>query len=229
MAKRVKDLTGQRFGRLEVIAYAGNDKRGKSMWLCRCTGEDCGGRQVTVLGYSLRGGDTNSCGCLKRGQSAQMVRAMNTKHGLCGHPLYGVWRGMIARCTNPRHKYYANYGGRGIAVCPAWLGSEAGLAQFIADMAPAHEPGLQLDRIDNDGPYSPSNCRWVTKSENNRNTRRNRVIGYAGQSRCISEWTEALGLGPAAISNRLNRGWPVARALTEGVAPERLTELGLAK
>lgn len=227
IAKQVKNLTGQRFGRLEVIAYAGNDKRSNSMWVCRCTGEDCGGRQVTVLGYSLRVGDTNSCGCLKREQAAERARAKNTTHGLRSHPLYDVWYSMIARCTNPRKRYYADYGGRGITVCPAWLGSESGLAQFIADMSPGYEPGLQLDRRDNDGPYSPSNCRWVTASQNNRNTRRNRIIEYAGQSRDLAEWTELLGLARTTIHNRLNRGWPVARALTEGIDPERLAELGL--
>jgi hypothetical protein len=225
--KQVKNLTGQHFGRLEVIAYAGNNKRGKGMWVCICAGEDCGRRQVTIPGDNLRSGDTGSCGCLKRERAVENARVLNTRHGLSGHPLYHVWTSMITRCVNPRHKYYANYGGRGIAVCPAWLGSEAGLAQFIADMGPSHEPGLQLDRIDNDGPYSPSNCRWVTKSENNRNTRANRIIEYAGQSRSMADWMEVLGLSRNSIRGRLDRGWTVERALTHGVAPERLAELGL--
>jgi hypothetical protein len=223
----VKNLTGQRFGRLEVIAYAGRDKRGKSMWICMCAGAACEGRQVTVPSDSLRRGDTGSCGCLRRERSVEKARVLNFKHGMSSHPLYDVWRSMIARCTNPRKRYYSDYGGRGITVCPAWLGSESGFAQFIADMGPGYEPGLQLDRRDNDGPYSPSNCRWVTRKENSRNTRSNRIIEHAGQSRCLSEWAEALGLGHTAIYRRLNRGWPVARALTEGVAPERLAELGL--
>lgn len=215
---RVKNLTGQRFGRLEVIAYAGIDKRGQATWLCRCTGADCDSRQTTVVGAQLRIGHTKSCGCLRREASL--------KHGLSGHPLYNVWYQMVARCTNPRDKGYAEYGGRGITVCDAWLQS---CEVFYREMSPGYAPGLQMDRRDNDGPYSLSNCRWVTPSHNNRNRRSTRVVEFAGQSRCVTEWAELLNLTRHALSARLNGGWTIERALTQGVDPERLAELGLAQ
>lgn len=223
---RVKKLTGQQFGRLEVIAYAGVDKHGNTMWLCQCTGPGCEGKQVTARGANLKNGHTASCGCLNREQS---TRRRKRTHGLGGHRLYKVWHSMISRCMNPQSKDYARYGGRGITVCETWLGPETGLAQFIADMGPAYREGLQLDRRDNDGPYSRANCQWVTRTQNGRNTRRNQVIEYAGQSRCLADWTEALGLNRSSLRDRLERGWPVARALTEGVDPERLAKLGLAE
>jgi hypothetical protein len=219
----VKNLAGQRFGRLEVIAYAGSDKHGNATWLCQCTGSGCDSKQVTARGANLKNGHTTSCGCFNREQST----GGPCTHRLGGHRLYKVWHSMINRCTNPKSKDYARYGGRGIAVCETWLGVESGLAQFIADMGATHQDGLQLDRRDNDGPYSKANCRWVTGKQNTRNTHRNRIIEYAGQSRCLAEWTDVLGLRRCTIRDRLARGWPVARALTEGVAPERLAELGL--
>ncbi|HSE05952.1 MAG TPA: hypothetical protein VLK35_17525 [Methylomirabilota bacterium] len=114
-------------------------------------------------------------------------------------------------------------------MCKAWLGVESGLTQFIADMGPAYQSGLQLDRRDNDGPYSPANCRWVTVEQNSRNKRSNRIIEFAGQRRCVAEWAQLLNVNRATLGYRLSRGWPVPRALTEGVAPERLAELGLAE
>jgi hypothetical protein len=224
---KVKSLIGQGFGRLEVIAYAGKDERGRSRWICRCNGADCGGKQVAVRSDNLRSGDVASCGCLGRENAAERARAMGFEHGLYNHPLRNVWRSMIARCTDPRRPEYPDYGGRGITVCAEWLGYGPGLAQFVADMNLGYEPGLELDRRNNDGPYSPENCRWVTRTQNSRNKRSNRVIEYAGQRRCLAEWVELLGLSRSTLRNRLNRGWPVARALTEGVAPDRLTELGL--
>lgn len=224
---KVKNLTGMVFGRLEVIAYAGTDERSRSRWVCRCTGADCDGRQVTVRSDNLRRGDVTSCGCVGREKAAERIRAMSVTHGMYNHPLRNVWRSMITRCSNPSRPEYADYGGRGITVCPAWLGDGSGYAQFVADMSPGYRPGLEIDRRNNDGPYSPENCRWVTRTQNSRNKRSNRVVEYAGQQRCLAEWVELLGLSRSTLRNRLNRGWPVARALTEGVAPERLAELGL--
>lgn len=221
----VKNLTGQRFGRLEVIAYAGSDKQRRAKWVCRCAGPQCAGKQVTVAGAKLRSGDTTSCGCRKRETLAEnSAKSGPTKHGLSSHPLYNVWYQMVARCTNPRDKGYADYGGRGITVCDAWLRS---VEAFCRDMSPGYAPGLQMDRRDNDGPYSLANCQWVTPTQNNRNRRTSRVIEFAGQRRCLAEWAELLGLHRGTIGTRLRSGWTVERALTEGAAPEMLAELGV--
>jgi hypothetical protein len=126
---------------------------------------------------------------------------------------------MIQRCTNPSLKSYPGYGGRGIKICDRWRTS---FAAFLADMGERPE-GASLDRIDNDGDYEPGNVRWATQAEQNRNQRRSRWLEYAGVSLPLADWAAALGLNYHTLHNRVTQsGWPVERALTEGVAPERL-------
>jgi hypothetical protein len=157
------DLIGKRFGRLTVT------KRLKvkwvTVWLCRCS---CG--EITkVFGSNLRSGHTQSCGCLTKEITAQRNRA-NIRHGHCvaykSTRIYRIWSSMLERCRTPQHRAYKHYGGRGIRVCEQWLIFE----NFLADMG-ERPPGRSLDRIDNDGNYEPSNCRWATQTEQVRNRR----------------------------------------------------------
>ena len=186
------DLTGKVFGRLAVVSDAGSNKHGKVMWLCEC---ECGTQSV-VCGSDLRTGHTKSCGCLSR----DVASSGNYKHGMEGIPIYKVWAGMLQRCNNPKNKRYKNYGGRGIKVCKRWDKFE----NFYADMDERPE-GLTIERIDNDGNYEPSNCKWATRKENSRNTRTNRIIKYEGISRCLSAWAEELGINKGTLKNRLNK------------------------
>ncbi len=125
-------------------------------------------------------------------------------------PEYEVWRMMRRRCSDPKRPDYARYGGRGISVCERWASFDA----FMADMGPRPTNAHQLERVNNDGPYSPANCCWVTRSEQARNTRANRFIEVQGERLCVEEWAARLGVDQSAIFHRLRRGWPEADAVT---------------
>ena len=195
------ELTGQRFGRLVVIGRSRETRTQGVYWDCIC---DCGTKKV-IIGSSLRGGVTKSCGCI--------VVENCTAHGLNKLPEASIYRGMKRRCLNPSSHGFKYYGGRGIKICDRWLGPE-GLKHFILDMGP-RPVGYEIDRINNNGDYEPENCRWVTPSENGRNKRNNASIIYNGETRCITEWAEILGMNHNTLFNRLNTlGWSPEKAFT---------------
>jgi len=194
-----KDITGITFGMLTAIAPVGKSKDSTIMWLCNC---ECGGT-ATVRSYALRNGATRSCGCL---QVKHIVRLgkNNKRHGMAGNTTYKSWQHMKERCHKPNTTDYHRYGGRGITVCKRWLES---FDNFLQDMGVKPE-GLTIDRIDNDGNYTPENCRWATLRQQANNTRANKHITHNGITLTQAQWSRRLGISPATIIWRLKR-WDI--------------------
>ena len=186
------DLAGRRFGRLFVQAVAGHDKSGKIAWRCLC---DCG-KVVNVRTACLTSGQTQSCRCYMIDRTTQA----NTKHGLTKSTEFTIWTNMKMRCYNKNDAGYRNYGGRGIQVCDRWLES---FANFFADMGSRPSLKHSIDRIDNNGNYEPSNCRWVTQTQQGRNRRTNRRITYNGTTKLLCEWEEDFGFKRGALKDKL--------------------------
>ena len=178
----IKDLTGQKFGRLTAIEFRGTNKSGNALWLCKC---DCGNETV-VRGGSLKNGHTKSCGCLKSELDSKKMKKMLTKHGLFNHRLYGVWSSMKERCYNPKGAEYLAYGGRGIDVCDEWKDDfkafyDWAISHGYDENAPRGQ--CTIDRINNDKGYNPENCRWVPMLVQASNRRKISRKGVKGNER----------------------------------------------
>lgn len=193
------NLSGKRFSRLVVVSPTTRRSGGNVVFECHC---DCG-KTAFVSGDRLQRGNDTSCGC---GRKRRWL-----KHGLSRHPLHKTWASLVYRCTEPTNKQWEDYGGRGITVCAEWLG-DGGLERFIADMGPRPK-GTSIDRIDNNGTYSPANCRWATKVEQNSNTRQNILITYNGKKQTASAWSRETGLDRSTILSRYHAGRPIEEVL----------------
>ena len=189
----LKDLTGMKFNMLTVISRAENAKSGKARWNCLC---DCG-KMTIVTGSNLINEAVKSCGCLSSATATQRC----TTHGKSKTRIYQVWFGMKRRCNDPKMQSYKYYGMRGIYVCDEWDNS----FQTFYDWAISHgySDNLTIDRIDNNGPYSPDNCRWVTRQEQDNNRRRCIMICYQGRTQNLMQWCKELDLDYKLIYNRM--------------------------
>lgn len=198
MGKHPQIKPGDRFGRLTAVRQCGKNKWRDQLWECAC---DCGATKVVAAG-KLKSGHTRSCGCLARDVRVRQLE----KHGITtgGRPrTLNIWSSMKARCMNPKAISYPNYGGRGIKVCDEWLEFKS-FHEWA--MTNGYSDDKQIDRIDNDGPYSPENCRWVSRSENQRNTRRTHLITLNGKTQCASDWIKELGVSRSTFYAGIKKG-----------------------
>jgi hypothetical protein len=205
------DLTGHVFNRLTVLHRDKSRKPSAPIkWNCLCS---CGNVK-SIDGISLRRGVTVSCGCFNSEQASKLMYKHGCSRG-SGAKLatYKIWTSMLQRCNNPKSHKFHRYGARGIAVCNEWHD----FVCFLADMGERPQ-GLALDRKNNNGNYCKENCRWATQKEQAHNRANNRLITFSGQTKCISEWAMHVGLSVAALTNRLNVGWDIEKALSMPVA-----------
>lgn len=210
MRTTLKDLTGERYGRLLVLQRSVNIGR-RVAWLCRC---DCGEAKITT-GNQLQRGHVVSCGCRRR-EVLSNLREVGRANATHGHtrggkptPEFRTWTSMLNRCGNPNNTDYQRYGGRGITVCERWQSFE----NFLADMGPRPSPRHSIDRINNDGNYEPGNCRWATQAEQTRNQRTSRIVAMDGRSQSVAAWAEEYGLKADTVRHRLDRGHSLREAL----------------
>ena len=197
MRKLANDLTGKKFGKLEVIGVHDTGSR-KTYYVCQC---DCGDIKV-VRADALISGATKSCGCIKKEQDKINLSA-NHKHKMSGTRIYETWQDMKRRCYNKQNARYDRYGGRGITVCDEWLNNFQSFYDWA--ISNGYSDDLTIDRIDNDGNYEPSNCRWSTAKEqcNNRGSNINITIGNATKS--LMRWCEIFNVDYKKVYARYKR------------------------
>jgi hypothetical protein len=201
---KFKDYTGVKFGRLEVIRRHHQTKSGGWLWECKC---DCGNTTFVSIG-NLRSGDIKSCGCLLK----EICKTNNLRHGFWGTHLASVRNGFIQRCYNAKDKGYKNWGGRGITVCDEWRTNAASFYNWA--LSSGYKQGLSLDRINNDGPYSPENCRWATQKEQCNNRRNSKLLTLNGVSQSPALWAKELKVNVATIYSRIYQNWTDEEILT---------------
>ena len=198
---------GNRFGRLVLIERVQTGRRHK--WLCSC---DCGSA-TAVTDTNLRYGNTKSCGCLNRELTSERNSTHGHTRGYASTKTYEAWQNMRRRCNDASNKRYARYGGRGIRVCDQWNDS---FDRFLADMGPCPQ-GHSIDRIDNNGDYTPENCRWANRSEQMKNRSNARTLEIDGVTKNLCDWAAQYGVKPDTISMRIRYGWTVKDAVTKPV------------
>ena len=193
-------MVGQKFGRWVVLGDP--DKRGKrTFWLCRC---ECG-HEKHVRSDNLTSGDSKSCGCHMKEKLGERFTRMNFRHGLTKSPEHNAWMMAKRRCYDANNAKYPQYGGRGITMCDEW---RASFEAFYRDMGPRPSKTHSLDRIDVNGNYEPSNCRWATPKEQMNNQTRSRFVEFEGERLTVAQWAERFGMDYKKLWHQLK----IARA-----------------
>ena len=190
---KFQDLTGKRFGKLVALEPQKREGQRSYYWLCKC---DCGNNTI-VLTNRLVSGKTKSCSCKKFEVGKEGAKYYHKNYVR----LYSIWAKLRSRCERKNDNAYQNYGGRGISVCEEWHSFENFMNWAIAN---GYSDKLTIDRIDNNGNYEPSNCRWADRMQQANNTRANRLLTYNGKTMTLSEWARELGIYNSTLYRRLD-------------------------
>jgi hypothetical protein len=193
------NVVGEKFGDWEIIEELPSDKYGNRKVTARCK---CGVEHHRFLN-AIRSGTSRRC---RKCTYYERGGVSTGKHNLSHVPEYKVWCSMRERCYDKNNIGYENYGGRGIKVCDVWLG-EDGFSNFIKDMGFRPSKTHQIDRINSNGNYTPSNCRWATQKEQARNRRSNKFLTIKGETKTLAEWAELSSFKYDTIKYRINHGW----------------------
>lgn len=205
--KRV-DMTGQRFGLLVCVEFV-EIKSHNSYWRCKC---DCGNECIVGRNHLLDG-HTKSCGCYH--DWCTKYNNGNSTHGLTHERLYAIWTNMKQRCYNTLNPKFKRYGARGIRVCDEWYNSFESFYEW--SMQNGYKDDLTIDRIDNNGNYEPSNCRFVDCKTQMNNYSKNRWIEYNGETLTLTQWADKLNMSVTLLGERLRAGWDFEKAITTPV------------
>ena len=214
-----EDLTGRVFTRLKVQKHHGciTLKNGKhiQLWECECL---CG-NTVIVRAPSLKSGNTKSCGCLRADLGRTSEVMLKSKHNSTHTRLFRIWRGVKSRCYNPNVSEFKNYGGRGIKMYDEWIDDFESFQKWALQNGYAED--LTIDRVNNDGDYTPDNCRWTTAKVQQNNTRHNRLITFDNRTQTLKQWSEEINVPYDTLWRRLDNGWSIGRALTTPLKRQR--------
>lgn len=214
LGPRFVDLSDKCYGSVKVLSYHGLDKRGQALWKCQC---GLCGSDFIARSYGLRTGEVKSCGCL--------VTKGHTTKGLSYTKIYDRWHRIKQRCYNPNHRSYPDYGGRGIYMCDEWKDDPQAFYNWATETG--FSPELTIERIDNDGPYAPWNCKWVTQSDQAVNRRSTRYICDGEETLSIARFCCKYDLYPQFISNRERNKWTLNAIVHDIKHPElQLTKRG---
>jgi hypothetical protein len=208
MGRKIKDISGLRFGRLIAVEIVGITKKQERIWKCKC---DCGNEtEVTVV--RLMNGTTKSCGCIQKELSSKRAKTGISKiHGYHGTRVYICYKSMMERCCNPNNRAYKNYGGRGIKICDEWMHNPKAFIDWALNNG--YKDNLTIERINVNGNYEPSNCKWATIKQQNNNRRSNKFITINNETKTLQEWADYVGILSSTINRRINKGWDYERAV----------------
>jgi hypothetical protein len=200
------DLEGNKYGKLTVVGRAAELVRKDAWWVCECV---CG-RAIVSSSSHLKSGHTSSCGC-ENARQWRGEKAPQYKHGKRHSAEWRTWSNMKNRCMNPNYTKWDKYGGRGIKVCERWMNS---FENFYNDMGDKPSPLHSIDRINNDGDYEPSNCRWTTDQTQANNKSNNYMVTIGGVTDTLPNWCRNIGVVSRKMAyRRIFEGWDVEKAI----------------